>query len=268
MIGAMAVAAQVTGLERFRHSAEHAAAFVLRDLRVDNRLRRSYRQGRARFDGCLQDYAFMIQGLLDLYELTFDQLWIDEARVLNDYVIGHFWDEAGQSFFFTSDEHEELIARRKDYQDGALPSGTGVQALNMIRLSLLTGDSRARDRAEQTVQTYGKLLPEYPRAFLSLVTAASWLQDGGREVALVGTVDDAETQEMLRIARREFLPYSVVALADPTVDSHRRQALEAAVPLLAGKKPIDGQTTAYVCRQAVCREPVLSSEDFRRVLGV
>ena len=261
MISAMACGAQTLGrgigAGRYRESAVRAADFVLTKLRTEGgQLLRTYRDGTAKLNAYLEDYAFLIAGLLDLYELTFESKWLGEARALSGVLARHFWDEQGQGYFFTGDDHEELIARRKEMHDGAIPSGNSVQALNLIRIGLLTGDASCLERAHEIIGLVGQALTRYPSAFANLVSAAAFLHDGGREVAIAGDPDEAAVQSLLKVVREGFYPYTVVALAPAGLSGLERTALDTAVPLLKGKEPIDGKPAAYVCKNFACQAPV------------
>lgn len=163
MIASLARGARVFDEPRYRDAAVAAADFVLSNLRRDGRLLRSFRDGKANLMGYLDDYANMIDGLLWLYETTFDVKWLNAAAELNDAVIEHYYDEQGGAFFYTADDHETLIVRTKDASDGAVPSGNSVQAMNLLRLAILLNRPDLRDKADATFKLFARQADEPPR---------------------------------------------------------------------------------------------------------
>jgi uncharacterized protein YyaL (SSP411 family) len=230
MISALAQAWQVLGDGEDLRAAQRAARYVLEGMRrPDGRLHATARAGRAHLDAYLDDYAFMIQGLLDLYESDFDERWLREALALEAILAQRFADQDQGGYFTTADDHEQLLARLKAPHDGALPSGNGVQALNLLRLAELTGDRALAERAERTMQSVGEIMNRYPQAFSQMLLAVDFLAAGPREIAIAGE------------------PASP-SLAHPGADAQL-------VPLLADKTPGPGGARAFVCRNYTCALP-------------
>jgi uncharacterized protein YyaL (SSP411 family) len=251
MISAMAQAYQVLGETRYLDAARAAARCVLEGLRQeDGRLFATARNGRAHLNAYLDDYAFMIQGLLDLYESDFDDHWLREALALDALVLEHFEDEAHGGFFTTGDNHEQLIARLKAPHDGAIPSGNGVQALNLLRLAELTGQGTLAAHAERTLRSVGGSLAQHPPSFSQILLAADFLAAGPREIVIAGEPSHPEVRAMLAEVRGRFRPQRVVALA-------RRGADEELIPLLAEREPSpESGARAYICQNYACQLPV------------
>jgi uncharacterized protein YyaL (SSP411 family) len=251
MIGALAQAYQVLGDERYLDAARAAARCVLQGMRQeDGRLFATARGGRAHLNACLDDYAFMIQGLLDVYESDFDAHWLREALALDDVVLSRFEDPEHGGFFATGVDHERLIARLKTAHDGALPSGNAVQALNLLRLAELTGRGQLARHAERTLRSVGRQIAQHPPSFSQLLLAADFLAAGPREIVIAGELDHPEVRAMLAEVRGRFLPQRVVALANATADSEL-------IPLLADRGPSpETGARAYVCRNWACQLPV------------
>jgi uncharacterized protein YyaL (SSP411 family) len=214
----------------------------------DGRLHATSRGGRAQLNAYLDDYAFTIQALVDLYETDFDARWLREALALDTVLRDRFEDPEG-GCFTTASDHEKLIARLKGPHDGALPSGNGVQALNLLRLAELTGRRDLAERAERTIRSMGGLVNRFPQAFSTLLLAVDWLAVGPREIVLSGDPAAAPLRAMLRTLRTTFAPQRVVALAGPGADAEL-------VPLLSGKDAGPNGARAYVCRNWSCRAPV------------
>jgi uncharacterized protein len=259
MVSALALAFQVLGDRRYLSAAQRAARYVLTAMRKpDGRLHATARAGRAHIDACLDDYVFMVQCLIDLYESDFDPTWLREALALCDVVETRFADREHGGYFTTGDGHEELIARTKTVHDGALPSGTGVQALNLLRLAALTGRTGLEQRARAAFEGQAALVNRHPRLFSHLLLALDFTVQEPNEVVISGELGNPSTEALLAAARRVFAPQRVVALAPPGAD-------EALLPLLRGRIA-DGPAKAYVCRHHTCAAPVSDPEALERAL--
>ncbi|UCG32238.1 MAG: thioredoxin domain-containing protein [Phycisphaerales bacterium] len=257
MIASLAKGAQVLGVEEYAKAAERAADFVLGKLRKDGRLLRTYRAGTAHIPGFLSDYAFFIEGLLNLYEVTFEARWLRTAYELNETLIAHFWDEEGGGFFYTADDAEKLLVRTKDAGDQAVPSGNSAQLLNLYRLALLSGRKDWREKADRTLAAFAGQAAEHPLAYERLLCTADFQMSRPKEVAVVGPADAESTREMLRALHERFVPHKVIVLLDPA--AREGIWLKDHVPLLEGKTMLDGQPTAYVCEDYSCRAPVTAA---------
>ena len=228
--------------------ARGAAGFVLRDLRdAEGHLLRTYNDGRAKLNAYLEDHAFLLEALLALYEATFEPRWFEEARGLGDTIIERFADRDQGGFFTTSDDHEQLVARRKDLEDNPIPSGGSSAALGLLRLAALTGDARYGAAAEGHLQLLHELGPKHPTAFGHLLQALDFHLGPVREVALVGP----DVEAFARVVRSRLRPRLVVAAGD------------GPVPLLEGRT----EPGAYVCENFACRQPVSDPGELERVLA-
>jgi uncharacterized protein len=219
--------------------------------RPDGRLGRSWKDGRASGDGVLEDYADLADGLLALYEATWDERWFTTARQLADVILERFADPAG-GFFDTADDHETLVTRPKDPQDNAVPAGGSMATLVLLRLAALTGETRYASAAERAIATVTPFLGRYPTGFANWLSAAQLAVHGIVELAVVGDPAASATGELVSAARAGGRSDLVVAVsADPAA---------SVVPLLADRVTIDGRPTAYVCRHFTCRLPVTTPE--------
>ncbi len=254
MIRAFAEAAVALDREDYRATAARAADFVLRELRRDGRLLRTYKDGRARLNGYLEDYAFLADGLLALYEATFDPRWLEEAQGLAETMIARFWDEEGGGFFDTSDDHEALIARPKSVFDNAIPSGNSVAVEVLQRLAVIYDNRDYAARAEQVLRGLREPMTRYPTAFGRLLAALDFALATPREVAIVGRPTAPDTAALLAVLRRRYRPHTVVALREPGAREDQQPAL------LRGRNLLDGQATAYVCERYACRQPVTTPD--------
>ena len=261
MISAFAQTWQVLGDDRYLDAARAAARYVLKEMRQDDgRLFATARHGRAHLNAYLDDYAFMIQGLIDLYESDFDEAWLREALELNEVLTDRFEDGHNGGYFTTVKDHEKLIARLKNPHDGALPSGNAVHALSLLRLAELTGNVDIAKSAERTIRSVGLMAGRYPAAFSQLMQALDFIAVGPREVVIAGNPQSDATQELLRTVRGTFLPQRVVALAHAGTDHEL-------IPLCKDREAAGNSALAFVCRNYTCKLPVDTPEALRQELA-
>jgi uncharacterized protein len=259
MISAFARGALVLGDETLAVRAANAADFVLRNLRRDGRLLRSYTAGHASLNAYLDDYAFLIAGLLDLYEASGELRWLREAVALEGVLESHYEDPVGGGFFATSDDHEVLLAREKPADDGAEPCGNSVEALNLLRLHEFTGRQADRERAEGTLRALGDRLSRAPLALSEMLLALDFFHDRPFEIAIVTPRSLDEASPLLDVLRGTFVPNRVLARA---VEGPRLHDLSALAPWVEGKKAQEGRTTVYVCEWGVCQLPTADAQTF------
>ena len=256
MLAAFAEAARVLKREDYRAIAERNADFLLRELRgEDGRMRRSWKAGDMRHMGYLEDYANLIEGLLALYEMTFDARWFVAARELADTMLRHFADPAG-GFFDTSDDAEALVTRPKDVQDNAVPSGNAMAATALLKLGAFTGEGRYADAAEQALRMVQPVLGSAPTGFAQWLSALDFALGQPKEIAIVG---EGNAQKLLDVVFGEYRPNQVVAYA--------LDADETLIPLLEGRTTLNGHATAYVCRNFACELPVTELEPLEAQLN-
>ncbi|MEZ0241346.1 MAG: thioredoxin domain-containing protein [Chloroflexota bacterium] len=251
--------------KRYRTAAEHAADAVLDglldgggDSGAPARLGRSWKDGRATGQGVLEDYANLAEGLLALYEATFEERWFVVARSLMDAVLERFADADG-GFFDTATDHERLVTRPRDLQDNATPSGGAMAAFALLKLAAFTGEGRYRSAAERAVAAITPFAGRYPTAFAMWLQAIDLALTDIAEVALVGDPDDPATRALLRVAAGGFAPGRIIAAAPP--------GKVTAVPLLQDRPPLKGRPTAYVCRGFACQAPVTDSDALQEQLA-
>jgi uncharacterized protein YyaL (SSP411 family) len=260
MIHALAEAGAVLDRADYVSAAQRAADFVLSrmcstpgldDPQSGTRLFRTYKEGRAHLNAYLEDYAAVALGLVALYEADFDPRWLQTADDLASTILDRFGDARGGGFFQTSDDHERLVARRKDFVDSAVPSGNSLAAHLFLRLGALLGKAEYTDHATRVMQLMAEAMGAQPGAFGRLLCALDMYLNPGHEIAIIGDPSADDTRAMLAVVRRQYLPNAVIALKSPGDD-----AVPYLVPLLVGREQIDGRATAYVCRHYACRLPV------------
>jgi uncharacterized protein YyaL (SSP411 family) len=231
-------------------------------LVVDGRLRRSYKDGRARFNAYLEDYACVADGLVELYEATFETRWLREAGSLADAVLELFWDAEKGAFYDTAADHEELVTRPRDVYDNASPSGNSVAVDVLLRLSLLLEREDYRERAAAVLEDLSGAVAQIPGAFGRLLSALDFYLNTPYEVALIGAPDTPETRTLLSAAYSAYMPNKVVA--GRSEDDEEAAGL---VPLLAERPMREGMPTAYVCVNYACQNPTTDPEQLKRQLG-
>ncbi|MFO0838892.1 MAG: thioredoxin domain-containing protein [Phycisphaerae bacterium] len=262
MIASLAHGGAALGEPRFVSAAERAAdAILTRQLR-DGRLLRSYRDGRALGFAFLTDYACMIDGLLELFEATFDAGRLKQAISLNETVIRHHWDEREGGFFFAADDHEALLTRNKDVRDGATPSGNSVQLMNLLRLATMTGNDALRRRAERMMTHFAADVLGSPGASERFLAGVDFALAGPVEIAIVGDPADARTRELVAAVRTSYVPNRVLMLVNR---ARPQDAVES--PLLKSLTLINGEPAAYVCRNYQCERPVTCADALRARLA-
>ena len=264
MISAYAQAALVLGDPRYADRAARAADFVLTKLRKDGRLLRSYKNGQARHNGYLDDYAFLIAGLLDLYKATGNPRWLKEAIALDKVLEDHYEDKQAGGFFLTSNTHEALLAREKPSYDGAEPSGNSVQALNLLRLHEFTTADRYRVRAEKTLQAFGEILKRAPTAVSELLLAVDYHLDTPKEIVIVTPKSRADAAPFLTRLSTTFVPNRILTVVTEGADLAAHAQL---VPLVESKVAQGGKATAYVCEQKVCALPTIDPAIFAKQIS-
>ena len=261
MIAALADAGatlEARGLDgqSYVQAARAAAEFVLDRLRdPGGRLLRTYNDGEARLPAYLEDHAFLVEALLALYEATFEERWFVEARALADTIIARFGDPERGGFFSTADDHEALLARRKDLEDAPIPAGASSAALGLLRLGALTGEQDYESQALGALRLLHEVAPRHPTAFGHLLQAIDLYLSPTREVAVAGERPD----ELAAVVRGRLLPHVVLAGGPGDGDT--------AVALMEGRSPLDGRAAAYVCEHFACRRPVAEAHELAALLG-
>ncbi|MCY3778943.1 MAG: thioredoxin domain-containing protein [Chloroflexi bacterium] len=261
MLASLAEAARVLKREDYLDAARRAGEFVLHHMTAnDGRLYRTYKDGRSKLNAYLEDYANLIDAMLELYQSTFDQRWFAMARTLAGFVLEHFKSGDG-GFYDTSDDHEALIVRPRNLQDNVTPSGNGMMARQLLRLTAYTGGAAYDGAARDILRKLSDAMREYPQAFAESLNAADMLIRGIDEVAVIGDLDSATAAEIINVLRAPYRPNLIAAWAADDVNEHE------SIPLLSYRRTQEGQVTVYVCRNFACHLPVTSAEETERALG-
>jgi uncharacterized protein len=257
MLRSFAEAARVLGREDYAAVAVSNAEFLLSSLRRDGKLLRTYKDGESKLNAYLEDYAYLADGLLALYEATFDERWFREAVGLTETMIEQFWDEEGAGFYFTAKEHEALISRTKDIYDNAIPAGNSVAIDVLLRLAMVTGEERYRELGVRSLRQLKGVAPRAPSGFGHLLCAFDQLLGSSIEVAILGAKDALETRSLVDTVFSRYQPNRVVAGGEGG---------PSGVPLLEGRTTVGGKSAAYVCVNFRCDAPVTTTEELAELL--
>jgi len=250
MLGTLAESGRVLGVPRYIDAARRAADFLLTVHRTaSGRLLRTSRNGHAHLDGVLEDYAFLAEGLIDLFEACGMDRYLSAAQSLGEQILTSFQDDVHGGFFTSSREHEALILRGREGPDGATPSGNAVAALVLARLAHHCDRKDFREAAVGAIRAYGKQITRYPRAFAKSLAVVDFLTEGPLEIALVGRENDPVLQSFADTLRSIYLPNRILAV------THRMDGTSTH-PLLAGKTAVNGAATLYLCRDFTCQQPI------------
>ncbi len=261
MISAFALGYQVLRERRFLDAATSAAQFILNNLSKEGQLFRRYRAGEAAIHGTLEDYAFLIAALLDLYEASFDPKWLREALQLNNRVVVLFWDKANGGFFFNRYGETELPAAIKEVYDGPIPSGNSIAAQNLLRIAALTDNEELRIRAKNIFRTFGAQLEQSPLEHTQMLCALDFYLSSPMQVVIASQKIE-EAQAFAVEISRHFLPNQVIAFT-----SSRDDELSGRIPQITDKVAVQGKPTVYICENHTCKAPITDLDDLRRVLS-
>ena len=252
MIAAMAKGARAFDEPRYEKASKRAADFILNNMITkDGRLLHRYRDGKAGIKAHVDDYAFLIWGLIELYETNFDVLYLQTAIDLNETLIKHYWDDVNGGFYFTADDGEELLIRQKEIYDGAIPSGNSVAMLNLLRLGRITANAQYEEKASLIQSIFSDRLKKGPSGFAQVMSALDFGIGPSHEIVIVGDPNAKDTESMLKALRKQFIPNKVVLLK-PIGEA---SAITSIAEFTKGQSALNGKATAYVCKNYICHFP-------------
>jgi len=253
MISSLAYGSQVLGDQTYLTTAKKAADFILAKLQKDGKLLKRYREGEAAIPAYLDDYAFFIAGLIDLYEASFEVKYLKEAVRLTQNKVDLFWDAENFGFFFSGKNNEELISKTKEFYDGAIPSGNSIAVMNLLKLGRLTMNMDWEKKAGDMLQKFSSAIEKQPSAYAQMLCGLDFHLGPAKEIVIAGNFSSPEASEILRTINQRFLPNKVMAFHS---DGQAGEELEKLIPFAEGFKMQGGKTTAYVCENYVCKRPV------------
>ena len=264
MIVAYAKAGIAFKNESFINAAEKSAQFIFKNLTDKNgRLIKRYRNGVSGIDAHLDDYAFIIWGLLELYEATFKASYLSEAIVLNNIMIEEFWRDNG-GFYLGSDKSEQLIVRALTGYDGAIPSGNSIAAYNLLKLTRLTGEVKFAEMAEQIFKVFSNEIKMTPTGYTSTLSAFMFEFSKPKEIVVVGSSSSLETQSALNILKSKYIPNKVILFKDV---EDKLQSLSSIAKWTSSHEMIDKKTTYYICEDFSCKLPTTDIEQALKLIN-
>ncbi|MGA3245277.1 MAG: thioredoxin domain-containing protein [Bacteroidota bacterium] len=266
MISALARAYQVLGDIRYLEAAGKSAGFILTRMRNEStgELYHRYREGEARFEGQLDDYAFLLQALIDLYEASFNVEWLTQALRLAEDQNRLFYDHEKGGFFDTAGRDPSILVRTKEWYDGAEPSGNSIAILNLLRLAQFTSSQELETKARKSFLHFGERMSNAGQAMPQMLVALSFSLSKPKQIILAGEAGDPHTLKLLREVHSHFVPEKVLMLAD---GGKGESDLSIFIPLIHSMKKVDGWSTAYVCENYACQLPTSDPSELSRILG-
>lgn len=265
MIASLSFGARVLNEPRYQQAAEEAAQFILKNL-IDKkgRLLHRYRDGDAAILGTIEDYAFFIHGLLDLYEATFQIEYLKQSIALAEDMVDLFWDDSDGGFYFTADDAEKLLFRQKEIYDGAIPSGNSIAALDLVRLSHLTLQESWGDKLEALFKAFSAQIVSRPSSYAQMMTAFDFAVGPSNEIVIAASLENKNVDEMVKEIYGRFIPNKVIVLRP--IDGQGAEAIIKISPFVRNQMPIEEQTTVYVCENHVCKLPIRELKKFQALL--
>jgi len=251
---AIAQASSVFERDDYLAAAINNAHFIVNNLIINNRLCRTYKDGKAKLNGYLEDYAFLADGLLALYEATFDRLWFDQSKKLVDIMIDLFWDTKVGLFYDTSRDHESLIIRPRDFFDNATPSGSSIAVEVLIKMSRLTSQNRYLTIAENALSSVHQIMARYPNGMGRWLSSLDLYQNPSKDIVIIGDPTDPDTKALLKVIHNSYIPNKIIAGCNDDPENSINN-----IPLLDYRTKIGGKPTVYVCENNVCKLPVTDS---------
>ncbi len=264
MIASLSKAAQVFKDNKYSDASKDAADFMLDKMCINNRLMHRYGDGEAGITGNLDDYSFIIWGLLELYSAVFDIKYLKAAIKLNNTLLKHFWDDIDGGFYFTADDAEEVLMREKKTYDSATPSGNSVEILNLIRIARLTEDPKLELIAVKMESAFSKNIKRAPTGHTHFITAVDFKVGPSFEVVIVGEPGAPDTVKMLETVNEYYIPNKVMIFKDPDNPLDVNQISDS----LKFKECVDGMATTYICAAGSCKIPTTDVDEMLRLLGV
>ncbi len=259
MIAALAKLAQATKNKEYINMAQKATDFILKNMKKeDGTLYHRYKDGEVKYEGTLDDYAFFMWGLLELYETTFNEQYLFEFRGLLNQLFEHFWDKENGGFYMTADYVEDVVIRPQELYDGAIPSGNSVSFYNIVRFSRMLALEDLEQKARQIVQAFSKEISVLPSAYTMFITGLDLLTNGTTEVVIVAQEEDSKP--FINVVHRDFYPFTLVVLKTP---SSKLGCFSGFLNTLSIK---EGKPTVYVCRNFSCSPPIYSPTELEAIL--
>ncbi len=265
MISSLAQGHKILNNSEYLTAAIKAADHVINTMVVSGRLKRIYREGVVKQEGFLDDYAYTIAALIDLYESTFEVRWLEEAEKLTNIMIEDFWDVSRGGFFFAASFHNNLIVRAKSWNDAALPSENAIAAMNLFRLGKFLDKNEYIEKGERLIRLTAALIRENPFDNMSMLSAFDFYKGPVKEFAVVGPRENSKTEKMIQAIQTLYMPNKIVAFLSADKESHGK-AFEK-IPLLKGKTSSNLDPKVYICQNFTCKQPIENIKELQESLS-
>ncbi|MGB9936810.1 MAG: thioredoxin domain-containing protein [Methanobacterium sp.] len=265
MIASLAKGAQIFGDKKYLKASIEAADFIINKMTRNKRIMHRFREGESAINGHLDDYAFMIYGLLELFEASFDSKYLEFALSLNETLFNYFWDEETGGFYFTPDDAEEVLVRKKEIYDGAIPSGNSIMMLNLLKLSQLIENEDIREKALKLEKAFSETIEKIPSGFTGFLCALDFRIGPSYAIIIAGNKENEETQGILEVIRKNFIPNKTLVLNSEANESNM---LYEFIPSIKQKKIQNNKTTAYICSEGSCKNPTSDLDTILKILEI
>lgn len=265
MIASLAKGSQVFKEEKYLKAAEESANFIINKMCKKKRLMHRFREGESAITGNIDDYAFMIYGLLELFEASFNVNYLKSALSLNKTLLNHFWDFETGGFYFTPDDGEELLIRKKEIYDGAVHSGNSIMMLNLLKLAQLTENEEFKKRAEELERAFSETIQKIPTGFAGFLCALDFKIGPSYEIVIAGKKGEDETDNFIDVLRQNFIPNRTLVLRE---DNEKTPELIKVIPSLKTKKMEHNRATAYICLEGTCKSPTSDLNTYLKLLNI
>lgn len=263
MIAALCRASAAFDNREYLLHAKKAIDFILNSIDNNGRVMHRYRNGEWKFIGNLDDYAFLVWALIEYYEASFDVYYLEKAFKLNDKMIDLFLDKENGGFFFTSEDSEKILTRSKEIFDGAIPSGNSIAVFNLIRLSKISANYEYEKIVDKTISAFSRDLLQSPFAYSMMLCAIEFYFGEDIEIVIAGDLESTDTKEMLKNIRKRYIPRKIILLNTEDEDAKK---LYSIAEYVKNQGKIKGKSTAYICKNLACKEPVNDIEEMLRLI--
>jgi uncharacterized protein len=265
MIAALAKGYQTLRDPLYLQAAARAADFILGSLRGDSgQLFRRYRQGKVAHPGCADDYAFLVWGLIELYEAAFEVRYLEAALDIQELMLDLFWDDQEGGFYYTANNAEKLLVRTKEIYDGAVPSSNSIAVLNLLRLARMTGRTAWEEKAERLFKAFFHLVSDFPSAYTQFLNAVEFVLGPNQEIVITGDLAGETTRNMVETVHTAFLPNRVLMFRGMDEDAGKLGEL---APFTVNLQPGASQPTVYICENHACRSPITQLDELQQALA-
>ncbi len=265
MIASLAKGSQVFNEEKYLNAASDAANFILKNMQKNGRLMHRFREGESAIEGHLDDYAFLIYGLLELFEASFNSKYLKYSLKLTETLFNHFWDHESGGFYFTPDDAEKVLVRKKEIYDSAIPSGNSIMMLNLLKLAQLMENEEFKDKALDLEKAFSEAIRKVPTGFTAFLCALDFKLGPSYEIVVTGNRNDENIETIMSSIRQNFIPNKTIIL---NTDEEEVDELKNIITSLKTKNMENNQVTAYICSEGSCKTPTSDLNTVLKLLNV